>query len=58
MKGDLFFILLTIEYIVNALFYNYDTIHKINEYKCDFYLIILLTNSFYSTLISVMLNYY
>ena len=57
IKIDLFFIGFTIEYTVNALFYNDDTMHKIFESKGSFVLEIQLPIAFYSTIISMILNY-
>ena len=55
-KIDLFFIGFTIDYTVNALFFNDDTMHKIyqNKGKFDFESQILII--IYSTLISMVLN--
>ena len=57
IKIDLFFIGFSIEYILNALFYNDDTMHKIYESKGDFDLEMLLPIAVYSTIISTILNY-
>ena len=57
IKINLFFIGFTIEYIVNALFYDDDTMHKIYESKGDFDLDTQLPIAIYSTLISTILNY-
>ena len=57
VKIDLFVIGLAIEYIVNALFYNDDTMHKIYEDKGLFDLETQLPIAFYSTIISTILNY-
>ena len=57
VKIDLFFIGFTIEYIVNALFYNDDTMHKIYENKGQFNLETQLPIAIYSTIISTILNY-
>jgi hypothetical protein len=56
IKIDLFFIGFTIDYIVNALFYNDDTMHKIYENKgySDFESQIPII--VYSSLISMILN--
>ena len=54
---DLFFIGFTIEYTVNALFYNDDTMHKIYEAKGDFDLETQIPIAVYSTIISMILNY-
>ena len=56
IKINLFFIGLTIEYIVNALFYNDDTMHKIYENKGQFDLETQLPIALYSTIISTLLN--
>ena len=57
VKIDLFVIGLTIEYIVNALFYNDDTMHKIYKNKGLFDLETQLPIAIYSTIISTILNY-
>ena len=57
IKIDLFFIGFSIEYTVNALFYNDDTMHKIYENKGDFDLTTQIPIAVYSTLISAILNY-
>ena len=57
IKIDLFFIGFSFEYILNALFYNDDTMHKIYESKGDFDLDTQLPISIYSTIISTILNY-
>ena len=57
VKIDLFFIGFTIEYIVNALFYNDDIMHKIYENKGQFNLETQLPIAIYSTIISTILNY-
>ena len=57
IKIDLFFIGLTIEYTVNALFYNDDTMHKIYESKGDFDLETQIPIAIYSTIISMILNF-
>ena len=56
IKIDLFFIGFTIEYTVNALFYNDDTMHKIYESKGQFDLETQIPIMIYSTLISYILN--
>ena len=53
---DLFFIGFSIEYIVNALFYNDDTMHKIYVSKGQFDLENQLPIIVYSSLISYILN--
>ena len=57
IKIDLFFIGFTIEYTINALFYNDDTMHKIYESKGDFDLETQIPIAIYSTIISMILNY-
>ena len=56
VKIDLFFIGFATEYIINALFYNDETMHKIykNNGVCD--LEAQLPIIIYSTLISLLLN--
>ena len=56
IKMNLFFIGFTIDYIVNALFYNDDTMHKIYQSKGDFDLEAQLPIIIYSSLISMVLN--
>ena len=56
IKIDLFFVKLTIEYIVNALFYNDDTMHKIYESKGEFDWEAQLPLIIYSIIISTILN--
>ena len=56
IKLDLFFIGFSIEYTVNALFYNDDTMHKIYESKGQFDLIYQLPIIVYSYLISIIIN--
>ena len=57
IKIDLFMIGFTIEYTINALFYNDDTMHEIYENKGDFDLETQLPIAIYSTFISTILNY-
>ena len=57
IKINLFFIGFTIEYIVNALFYNDDTMHKIYDSKGDFDLDTQIPIAIYSILITIILNY-
>ena len=57
-KINLFFIGFTIEYTVNALFFNDDTMHKIYESKGDFDLETQFQIAIYSTIISMILNYH
>ena len=57
IKINLFIIGFTIEYTVNALFYNDDTMHKIYVSKGDFDLEAQITIAIYSTIISMILNY-
>ena len=56
IKIDLFLIGITIEYAINALFYNDDTMHKIYESKDQFDLESQLPIIIYSSLISLLLN--
>ena len=56
IKIDLFFIGFTIDYIVNALFFNDDTMHKIYKSKGEFDFEAQLPIIVYSTLISMILN--
>ena len=56
IKIDLYFINFTIEYTVNALFYNDDTMHKIYESKGQFDLENQIPIIVYSTIISYILN--
>ena len=57
IKINLFFIGFVIEYTINALFYNDDTMHEIYESKGVFDLDTQLPIAIYSTLISMILNY-
>ena len=56
IKIDLFFIGFTIEYILNALFYNDETMHKIYQSRGEFDLEAQLPIIAYSSLISMILN--
>ena len=56
IKIDLFFIGFTIDYIVNALFYNDDTMHKIYENKGYFDFESQIPIIVYSSLISMIFN--
>ena len=56
IKINLFIIGFTIEYAVNALFYNDDTMHKIYENKGDFNIETQIPIAIYSTFISTILN--
>ena len=56
MNLCIFFIGFSIEYTVNALFYNDDTMHKIYESKGQFDLIYQLPIILYSYLISIIIN--
>ena len=56
IKIDLFFIGFTIDYIVNALFYDDNTMHNIYENKGQFKLETQIPIIAYSTLISMVLN--
>ena len=57
IKIDLFFIGFTIEYTINAFFYNNDIMHKIYAIKGDFDLETQIPIIVYSTIISMILNY-
>ena len=57
IKIDLFIIGFTIEYTINALFYNDNTMHKIYQDKGLFDLETQLPIALYSTIISTILNY-
>ena len=56
IKIDLFFIEFAIDYIVNALFYNDDTMHKIYNSKGEFDLEVQIPIIVYSSLISMILK--
>ena len=56
IKIDLLFISYTINYTVNALFFNDNTIHKIYEDEGSFNFIYQLPQIIYSSLISMFLN--
>jgi len=56
IKLDLFFISFAIDYILNAFFYNDDTMHKIYESKGQFDLTSQLPIIIYSYIISIILN--
>ena len=56
IKIDLFFIDFVIGYVVNALFFNDDTMHKIYENKGQFDLESQIPIIIYSSLISMVLN--
>ena len=56
IKINLFFIVFTIDYIVNAFFYNDDTMHKIYQSKGKFDFEYQLPIIVYSNLISMILN--
>ena len=56
VKNDLFFLGFTTDYIINALFYNDETMHKIYKSKGEFDLEAQLPIIIYSTLISFILN--
>ena len=56
VKIDLFLVGFVIEYTVNALFYNDDTMHEIYESKGEFDLETQLPIIVYSTIISYILN--
>ena len=53
---DLFFIGFAIDYIVNALFYNDDTMHKIYQSKGEFDFEAQLPIIVYSYIISSVIN--
>ena len=57
IKINLFFIGFTTEYILNALFYNDDTMHEIYESKGAFDLDTQLPIAVYSTIISMVINF-
>ena len=57
IKIDLFFIGFTIDYTINGLFFNDDTMHKIYESKGDFDLEVQIPIAIYSTIISMVLNW-
>ena len=54
IKSDLFFINITIYFVVNALFFNDETMHKIYEDKGEFNLIYQLPQIIYSSIISIV----
>ena len=56
IKIDLFFIGFAIEYLVNALFYDDDTMHEIYQSKGDFDFLYQLPITIYSYLISMILS--
>ena len=56
IKIDLFFIGFIINYTVNALFFNDDTMHKIYESEGSFDFIYQLPQIIYSSLITAVLN--
>ena len=56
IKIDIFFISFTIEYTINSLFFDDDTMHKIYETKGSFNFLYQLPSIIYSTLISIALN--
>ena len=56
IKIDLFFIGFAIEYTINALFFNDDTMHKIYEDKGKFDLKTQIPIAVYSTILSMILN--
>ena len=56
IKIDLFFVGFTIEYTINALFFNDDTMHKIYEDKGKFDLKTQIPIAVYSTILSMILN--
>ena len=56
VKINLFFICFIIDYTINALFFNDDTMHKIYEDEGAFNFIYQLPQIIYSSLISIVLN--
>jgi len=56
IKIDIFLISFTIEYTINSLFFDDDTMHKIYETKGSFNFLYQLPSIIYSTLISIALN--
>ena len=56
IKIDLFFMEFAIDYIINALFFNDDTMHKIYQSKGEFDFDSQILIIVYSTLISMILN--
>ena len=56
VKIDLFFIKFTLDFTVNALFYNDNTMHKIYEDEGSFDFIYQLPKIIYSSLISIVLS--
>ena len=56
IKMDLFFIEFSISYVVNALFYNDDTMHNIYKSKGEFDLEVQIPIIIYSSLISMILK--
>ena len=56
IKIDLFFIEFTISYVINALFFNDETMHKIYENKGTFDLETQIPITIYSSLISMVLE--
>jgi len=56
IKIDLFFNVFTLNYLVNALFYNDDTMHNIYVNKGSFDFVYQLPKIIYSSLISMVLN--
>ena len=57
IKINLFLFGFAIEYTINALFYNDDTMHKIYKIKGEFDLETLIPIAVYSTIISTILDY-
>ena len=56
IKIDLFFINFVMNYTINALFFNDDTMHKIYEEKGKFQFLYQLPQIIYSSIISQILN--
>ena len=57
IKIDLFFISFVVNYTINALFFNDDSMHKIYEDNGEFDIINQLPQIIYSTLISYVFDY-
>ena len=57
IKIDLFFVNFIMNYTVNALFFNDETMHKIYQEKGNFQFLYQLPQIIYSSLISIFFNY-
>ena len=57
IKIDLFIFNFALSYVINGLFFNDDTMHKIYEDKGKFNLIYQLPQIAYSTIISMIIDY-